>query len=532
MVFFDSVKAQFGDSADLQIFHDGSNSFINNTGGGSGALSIKSHDINLMSSASETMASFLEDGGVNLYFNNSKKLETVTGGVEATGYLSSTAGAYINTNTGSNPLYITRQGNTNESLKIYVGDSAAMFESIQDETEDNYGSFIFAMDDGVSEPYFDIRKGTAASGSKFYVDGSGAVGIGTSTPSGGLHVANNFVRVDNSEGVAARKLRSSYFSNGQDLTLESGSSADIIMTTTNVGISETNPVHKVEAKGTDAALVVHNDGNSRGGIVALASQLVGFTSTSVNDDLVFGHAGNPIASSAFNEKMRIDNGTGNVSIGTSASGARKLDVLDNGDVNGEIIQIKGNANYGAVITYHRGGSYAWEAGIGGGSSQDANIPSSYWGVGERAASGRPARFLIAHTSGNVGIGVTPQTSGNVKLRVGGAVRFEEYTIDNTTTTTSSTSVTTIHSFPIANFRTARFTIQISNTTDTTYHSTEIIAVHDGTTANITEFGEVHTGSSVEATFDADIDSGNFRLRATPTSTDSMTFKVVCHSIQV
>ena len=83
-----------------------------------------------------------------------------------------------------------------------------------------------------------------------------------------------------------------------------------------------------------------------------------------------------------------------------------------------------------------------------------------------------------------------------------------------------------------NFRTARFTIQISNTTDSTYHSTEILAVHDGTTANITEFGEVHTGSSVEATFDADIDSNNFRLRATPTSTNGMEFKVVCHSIQV
>jgi hypothetical protein len=90
----------------------------------------------------------------------------------------------------------------------------------------------------------------------------------------------------------------------------------------------------------------------------------------------------------------------------------------------------------------------------------------------------------------------------------------------------------IHTFPIADFRSARFTIQITNTTDSTYHSTEILAIHDGTTANITEFGEVHTGSSVEATFDADISSSNFRLLATPSSTNSMTFKVVCHSLTV
>ena len=112
------------------------------------------------------------------------------------------------------------------------------------------------------------------------------------------------------------------------------------------------------------------------------------------------------------------------------------------------------------------------------------------------------------------------------------LQVEEYGID--TTTTSSTAVTqiAIHTFPIADFRSARFTVQITNSTDSSYHSTEILAIHDGTTANITEFGEVHTGTSVEATFDADVSSTNFRLLATPSSTDSMTFKVVCHSLTV
>ena len=125
--------------------------------------------------------------------------------------------------------------------------------------------------------------------------------------------------------------------------------------------------------------------------------------------------------------------------------------------------------------------------------------------------------------GSVGIGtIAPKA----KLQV------EEYGID--TTTTSSTAVTqiAIHTFPIADFRSARFTVQITNSTDSSYHSTEILAIHDGTTANITEFGEVHTGTSVEATFDADVSSTNFRLLATPSSTDSMTFKVVCHSLTV
>ena len=122
----------------------------------------------------------------------------------------------------------------------------------------------------------------------------------------------------------------------------------------------------------------------------------------------------------------------------------------------------------------------------------------------------------------VGIGVEPKA----KLHV------EELGIDTTTTTTSATTQVTLASLNKTHFRSARFTIQITNTTDSTYHTTEILAIHDGTTANITEFGEVHTGSSVEATFDAAITSGFFRLQATPTSTNHMVFKVVSYAITV
>ena len=127
---------------------------------------------------------------------------------------------------------------------------------------------------------------------------------------------------------------------------------------------------------------------------------------------------------------------------------------------------------------------------------------------------------------SAGVNVTGEVETDT-LNVG-----DHYNIDTASTTTSATTQVSIKNFPKATFRSARFTIQITNTTDSTYHSTEILAVHDGTTANITEFGEVHTGSSVEATFDADINGSNFRLLATPTSTDSMTFKVVVHAITV
>ena len=131
-----------------------------------------------------------------------------------------------------------------------------------------------------------------------------------------------------------------------------------------------------------------------------------------------------------------------------------------------------------------------------------------------------ANRLVIDSSGNVGIGTT---SPAAKLQV------EEYGIDTTETSTTATTQVAIHTFAAATFRSARFTVQITNSTDSTYHLTEILMIHDGTTPSITEYGTIFTGSA-EATFDADISSGNVRLLATPATTDSMAFKVVAHTI--
>jgi hypothetical protein len=113
----------------------------------------------------------------------------------------------------------------------------------------------------------------------------------------------------------------------------------------------------------------------------------------------------------------------------------------------------------------------------------------------------------------------------------GDINIGEYGIDTTETSTTSTTQVAIHTLSATVFRSARFTVQVTNSTDSTYHLTEILMIHDGTTPSITEYGTIFTGSA-EATFDADISSGNVRLLATPASTDSMEFKVVCHSITV
>ena len=83
----DSIKAQFGAGDDLEIYHDGSNSYI--TDKGTGNLKIAGSQIDIMGGddAAETMATFVVNGAVSLFFDNSAKLATVTAGVDITGDL-------------------------------------------------------------------------------------------------------------------------------------------------------------------------------------------------------------------------------------------------------------------------------------------------------------------------------------------------------------------------------------------------------------------------------------------------------------
>ena len=95
-----------GDSGDLQIYHDTSNSYIKDTG--TGALNLLSGNTTIKNAAeSKTSAVFNVASSVDLYHNNSKKLETtstgakITGDLVVTGEVLASTGAPIVTTTTS-----------------------------------------------------------------------------------------------------------------------------------------------------------------------------------------------------------------------------------------------------------------------------------------------------------------------------------------------------------------------------------------------------------------------------------------------
>ena len=86
----DNDKIKLGSGNDLQIYHNGSHSFIADTSG-TGNLYLNSNKVVITNAAdTETLANFIENGAVELFYDASKKLATSSSGVTVTGTLNAT----------------------------------------------------------------------------------------------------------------------------------------------------------------------------------------------------------------------------------------------------------------------------------------------------------------------------------------------------------------------------------------------------------------------------------------------------------
>lgn len=149
-------------------------------------------------------------------------------------------------------------------------------------------------------------------------------------------------------------------------------------------------------------------------------------------------------------------------------------------------------------------------------------------------------------SGNTSVAGTLGVTGNVSLTanlvVGGSVSLgnspsdihnvntEASVVTGTLTTTSVTSGQVIMSLSSTTFRSVKYVIQSTDTTNSRFNCTEVIVTHNGTVVSMVEYGTVVIGASC-GTFDADVSAGNLRLLVTPSSTSSTTFKVFAYAIK-
>ena len=101
-------RLKFGASNDLQIYHDGGQSYISDTGNGDLRIRSNGTGVNIQSNTGENMGTFTKDGAVTLYHNNASKLATTSAGVDVTGTVQ---GDSFTLDNGSNDWTVTVSSN-------------------------------------------------------------------------------------------------------------------------------------------------------------------------------------------------------------------------------------------------------------------------------------------------------------------------------------------------------------------------------------------------------------------------------------
>jgi hypothetical protein len=411
VVLPDNFKLNLGTSSDLQIYHDGSNSYIKDTG--TGNLWIQgSAQVNIGGANGEIGIQYVENANVTLRHNNVAKLTTTSTGIDVTG---------------------TAQMDTGITEGIhYVGTAVEHWG-------DGGTGMTFPANDTIS-----LR---TASSDRLYINSSGNVGIGTTSPGAayklevnGLLKANggyftnpvtiydvdatenprlslgrgggeslNFDVVDRDariyhkqdETTGQHKLSFSVDSDSVDLKIidfkfRSNNGATVnstpmtIESSGNVGIGTTSPSEKLHVYKEGSSFIKVDSG-------ATSPYLAGveFLRSSINGGRIYNDGGAvqvklesyygyesanptrggftfktaPVTSGTLVDALRI-NALGDVGIGTSTPGY-KLDI-DLDDVNDRINITTGGAQkaiingYGNIIAYGSLTSYNNTLGGGGG----------------------------------------------------------------------------------------------------------------------------------------------------------------------
>ena len=261
----DSEKVTFGTGSDLQIYHDGTNSYLENS---TGHLYIRNDSssttekIIIQAKSGEGGILVNANGNVELYYDDVKKLETVTGGATVTGTISAgaasftddgSAGPVINISGDDSSIWYGRIGNesyhdnVNTGFKFYVSNGGDATFYHQGNAE--YRNWLIGSYDGTTYKT-DIYKVASSGNLALYHDGNirlqtttaGVSVTGTVTDSTGeLRTivqntqagAYTLVAADAGKHILASgniTVPDSVFSAGQAITIVNNTASDLTIT--------------------------------------------------------------------------------------------------------------------------------------------------------------------------------------------------------------------------------------------------------------------------------------------------------------
>ena len=384
--FSDNAKAIFGAGADLQIYHDGTDTHIVESGAGS--LKIKGNFLQLLSPDNEKFFEGQANGASSLFYNGVAKLDTSNNGVDVTGQSIKL--------TGANPLfYLLDNTNTNTC-------------SLQNTD----GNFIYRADSGNQ---------IGNSKHTFTIDGSNAmridttgVGIGTDSPATNLHIAGGSSGTDQalfrtssggggglqivcSDLSLANPLWSINTFYGEALAFGDGTNEHMrIDSSGNVGIGTSSPAYTLDIEATSPIIKLEDTDTNTQMLFNASSGIGGFNfefdSTSV--------ASAPYAAFKMSgtEAMRIDS-SGKLLLNTATH-----TLTDSEMVVASEYSASGTTTGGITLSSRQSGSWR-NSGI---FANGAHLTFTTNDTGLNGAQASSERMRI-DSSGNVGIGTDSPT---------------------------------------------------------------------------------------------------------------------------
>ena len=448
----DNDKAIFGAGSDLQIYHDGTNSRIYDTGAGD--LRIQGTNLRLQASNGENFLYAIADSGLSLYYDNAAKLATTSTGIDVTGSVVSD-GLTSQIATTGRSILATFQNSAilaagNQATIELKNSGQSAFISAESAQVNAGVDLLFSSNNGTGTETNRMRiaengdisfyedTGTTP---KFYWDASAErLGIGTTSPRDLLNIfkgtgqigarfQNTATGTTSGDGSFVGLGIAGGSTNGLNLWIYE--STDMAFGTANtermridssgnVGIGTTSPTRELSiGDGTGSPniqLLASNIGNSR----------IEFGDTDDSDagEIQYDHSGNFMRLfTNGSEAMRIDS-SGNVGIGTS-SPAYTLDVTENnssgairiydsgtGGIDTRLIAANsGNGGTGrgvAISLQPSGSSNSVEAVklVGLQETASATANDSSFAVQVANTSGTLIERMRIDSSGNVGIGTT------------------------------------------------------------------------------------------------------------------------------
>ena len=267
----DNDKAKFGNGDDLQIYHNGSHSYLDNAVGSLYIRNTGTNWILLQPKTGETSVECAANGATNLYYDNVKKLETISSGVQINGDLLSNSNVKVYDNysflAGSgNDLQIYHTGTHSYIKDAGAGNLYILTNQLEVMNAAGNAYMLRCIEGASIELYENGSKKleTVANG----INVTGKIGIGDNTPTYEIEAkaAAPQIRLEETSTGGSKRLDIRVNSSGQAYIGANQTAQSLIFQTTNNDRLEVKAdgdiVQKSQAGANDTPGLIWNGGSS------------------------------------------------------------------------------------------------------------------------------------------------------------------------------------------------------------------------------------------------------------------------------